>query len=237
MTTTAKPHDIDLTESAVAAWLEQHPAFFQNRDHLLLKMTLPHAHSTNNGEAISLVERQVSLLRQRNMDTRRQLDELMESAKRNDQIFQKSQTLVLSLLAAKDSNGFFKALEASFKRDFGSNAYSLIIFSARANQINHFTSSIPAESATAAIGNLMNAKAPFLGVPTQAEREFLFGDASGDVKSAAVLGLNNKQEFALLAIGNSDVGYFKAGMGTMFIRFIADVLALLLPRYVDVDSQ
>ena len=140
MTTKAKPSETDLTESAVAAWLEQHPAFFESRDHLLLKMTLPHGQSTNNGGAVSLVERQVSLLRERNMETRRHLDDLVESAKRNDAIFRKCQRLILSLLEARDSNSFFKALEASFKRDFKSDAYSLIIFSTYANQINHFTS-------------------------------------------------------------------------------------------------
>lgn len=237
MTMKAKPQAGELNDAAVAAYLEKHPGFFEGRDSLLLKLTLPHAHSTNNGEAVSLVERQVSLLRDRNLESRRHLEELIESAKRNDAIFTKCQRLILSLLSAKDSTSFFKALEQGFKREFKSDAYSLIIFSEYANQINHFTSSISTASASQHIGGLMASKEPFLGVLRPGEQEFLFGNASSNVKSAAVLGLKGKRQFALLAIGNTDPNYFRPGMGTLFIGFIADVLARLLPRYVYLDPE
>lgn len=237
MTTKPKPKEAGLSDSDVAAWLDGHPDFFEGRDSLLLKMTLPHAHSTNNGEAISLVERQVSLLRQRNLDTRHQLEEYVAWAKRNDEIFNKCQHLILTLLEAKDSHGFFKALESSFKRDFKSDAYSLIIFSEYATQINHFISSIPAESAAEFIGGLMKAKEPFLGALRPAEQDFLFRHASSNVRSAAVLPVKGKKQIALLAIGSADPDYFRQGMGTTFIRLIADVLARLLPRYVYLDPN
>lgn len=229
--------DTKLTEAEVATYLDTHTDFFEGRDNLLLKMNLPHAHSTNNGEAVSLVERQVSLLRERSLDTRKQLDELLTFAKRNNEIFVRSQRLVLSLLEAKDSTSFFKALEASFKREFKSDAYSLIIFSEYANQINHFTSSIPEESANQFIGSLIKAKEPYLGVLRPEEQDFLFRHASDKVKSAAILSVRNRRQIALLAIGNSDPNYFSQGMGTLFISFIADVLARLLPRYVYLDPR
>ena len=237
MTTKPKPKDTGPTESEVAAYLESHPTFFEGRDSLLLKMVLPHAHSTNNGEATSLVERQVSLLRERNVDVRKRLDELIAAARRNNEIFMKCQRLVLALLGAKDSKGFFNALENSFRREFKSDAYSLIIFSKYANQINHFTSSIPAESAAEFIGSLMTAKEPFLGILGSREQDFLFRHASGNVKSAAVLAVDSKKLVALLAIGNGDPDYFRPGMGTLFISFIADVLARLLPRFVYLDPD
>ncbi|HKI74368.1 MAG TPA: DUF484 family protein [Pseudomonadales bacterium] len=232
MTTKPKQKEADLKEADVAAWLDSHRDFFEGRDNLLLKMTLPHAHSTNNGEAISLVERQVSLLRERNGEARKHLDELLGAARRNDEILSKCHRLVLTLLEAKDSNSFFKALESSFKREFKSDAYSLIIFSAYANQINHFTSSVPAESAREFIGGLMKAKEPFLGALRPAEQDFLFRHASDNVKSAAVLPVKGRKQIALLAIGNADPNYFTSAMGTTFITFIADVIARLLPRYV-----
>jgi len=239
MTTKAKQqqNEAGLTEAEVTAYLESHPNFFGGRDDLLMKMKLPHAHSTNNGQAISLVERQVSLLRERNADARKQLDEFVAAAKRNNEIFVKSQRLVLALIDAKDNNSFFKALEASFKREFKSDAYSLIIFSDYANRINHFTSSIPASSAEKYVGALMKSKVPFLGVLRSEEQDFLFRHASGVVKSAAVLPVKNRRQIAMLAIGSSDPDYFKPEMGTLFIRFIADALARLLPRYVYLDPK
>ena len=76
-----------------------------------------------------------------------------------------------------------------------------------------------------------------LGVLDPKEQDFLFRHASSNVRSAAVLGLRNKRQFALLAIGSSDPDYFQPGMGTLFIGFIADVLARMLPHYVYLDPQ
>ncbi|MCB1691733.1 MAG: DUF484 family protein [Pseudomonadales bacterium] len=226
-----------MTEADVAAWLEENPDFFDGRDALLLKMELPHAHSTNNGEAISLVERQVQLLRERNVETRHKLDEFLANARQNNAIFVKCQRLVLKLIEAKDSNGFFDTLENSFRKEFKSDAYSLIIFSEYAHQINHFTSSLPSETAAEYVGGLMKSKEPYLGVLRQAEQDFLFRHLSLRVKSAAVVSVRHKRQLALLAIGNSDPDYFRSGMGTEFITFIADVIARLLPRFVYLDPK
>lgn len=238
MTTKANVKDRGLSESDVAAYLEQHPGFFEGRDSLLLNMHLPHAHSTNNGEAVSLVEKQVALLRERNRETRKRLDELVELARRNNEVFDKCQRLMLSLIESKDSGAFFDALESSFKKDFKSDAYSLIIFSDYANQINHFTSSVPADSARKFVGGLMKSNEPYLGALRSEEQDFLFRHASGKVKSAAVLSVkDDHRQIALLAIGNSDPQYFQTGMGTLFLGFIADVLARMVPRFVYLDPR
>lgn len=237
MTTKAKVNESNLTDAEVAAYLDKHEDFFSGRDNLLLKMRLPHAHGTNNGSAISLIERQVQLLRERNVDMRRQLEELLSTARQNNAIFNKSQRLVLSLLEAKDSNGFFKALEASFQKEFKSETYSLIIFSEYAHQINHFTSSISSATANEFVGGLMNSKEPYLGALRQDEQDFLFRHQSANVRSVAVVSVKNRRQLALLAIGNSDPAYFKAGMGTVFITFIADAIARLLPKFVYLDPK
>lgn len=238
MTTKASVKDSGLSESDVAAYLEQHPDFFDGRDSLLLEMRLPYTHSTNNGEAVSLVERQVSLLRERNRENRTRLDELVELARRNNDVFDKCRRLLLSLIEAKDSDSFFAALETSFRKDFKSDAYSLIIFSDYANQINHFTSSVPADSAGKFVGGLMKSTEPYLGALRPEEQDFLFRHASGKVKSAAVLPVKDRRrQIALLAIGNSDPQYFQSGMGTLFLGFIADVLARMVPRFVYLDPK
>lgn len=226
-----------LAEADVAAYLEEHPDFFVDRENLLLKLDLPTGRATNNGEAVSLVERQVSLLRERSRDTRKSLDDFLLAAKHNDDIFRKCQQLILALIEARDTDDFFKALETSFKKDFKSEAYSLIVFSEYAHQINHFTSSIPEASARKFVGGLMRSKEPYLGVLRQKEQDFLFRHSSANVRSAAVLPVKNKHQIALLAIGSSDPNYFKSGLGTLFIGFIADVIARLLPRFVYLNPK
>jgi len=222
-----------ITDVQVADYLLKHPEFFKNQENLLLELELPH----DNGKAVSLMERQVSLLRERNINTRTKLDEFVESAKRNTEIFEKCKKLILDLIDAGDPDQFFAALEKSFKEDFQCHAYSLIIFSDTPHQINHFTTCVSEMAAKDYIGGLIRAKQPTLGVLRPSEQDFLFRHQSDKVESAAVLSVRKNRQIALLAIGSEDANYFKPGMGTVFIGFVADTLAKLIPKHIYLKHQ
>ncbi|MDA0978454.1 MAG: DUF484 family protein [Proteobacteria bacterium] len=218
----------EVNEQDVVEFLKNNPAFFADRDSLLMKMQIPHG----SKGTVSLVEKQMSVMRERQQKTRKQLNEFVRNAELNKEIFDKSSQLVLGLLATLRSGEFFSALEKGLKRDFKCKAYSLVIFG-RARQINHFTSRVPAESAREYVGALMRARHPTLGVLRPDEQDFLFRHQSDKVKSAAVLSVRDRnKQVALLAIGSDDPGYFTPDMDTLFLGFIADVLARLLPRHL-----
>ncbi|MDZ7825512.1 MAG: DUF484 family protein [Gammaproteobacteria bacterium] len=67
---------IEPSAEAVADYLRDHPEFFLGRDALLADMILPHG----SDGAISLVERQLQVLRERNDDMRRRLNDLVRDA-------------------------------------------------------------------------------------------------------------------------------------------------------------
>lgn len=219
----------ELEPADVASYLTEHPEFFVDREDLLLKILVPH----ETKGTVSLVEKQVDVMRTRQKETRGQLNDFVESAERNKAIFDKSRKLILDLIAATSSNEFFEALEKSLKRDFGCKAYALVVFGARPKQINHFTSRVTADSARSYVGSLMKSREPTLGVLRPEEQDFLFRHQSEKVKSAAVLSVKERnKQMALLAIGSEDPGYFSSTMDTLFIGFIADTLAKLLPRHL-----
>ena len=228
-----KVDDGQIAETEIVEFLVKHPGFFEDHEDLLLNMELPH----KNGKAISLVERQVSLLRNKNKETGKKLEEFVSAAKINNKIFDNCRKLVLDLIDAEDPDQFFSALENSFKRDFKCQAYSLIIFSDTPHQINHFTSSVSEMAAREYIGGLIRAKQPTLGVLRPAEQDFLFRHQSVKVKSAAVLSVRKNRQIALLAIGSGDARYFQPGMGTVFLGFIADTLAKLIPKHIYLKHQ
>ena len=76
-----KTDEPELTGTLVAEYLSANPDFFSDRDSLLALMTLPH----QQGGAVSLVERQVSVLRDRNRSTKNHLDDLLNAARRNNE--------------------------------------------------------------------------------------------------------------------------------------------------------
>ena len=218
----------ELIAKDVTAYLLANPDFFVDRDNLLLKIQVPH----KSRGTISLVEKQLDVLRDRQKETRKQLKEFVDNADRNKEIFDKSRKLILSMMAAKRSSEFFAALEKGLKRDFGCKANSLVVFG-KPRQINHFTSRLPAESARKYVGTLMRSKVPTLGVLGQREQDFLFRHQSAKVKSAAVLTIRDKNRYlGMLAIGSNDPEYFTPDMDALFISFIAETLGKLLPRHL-----
>jgi len=86
----------NISEEDIAEYLGSRPDFFKRRSDLLMQLNLPH----NSGQAVSLVERQVSLLRERNIEMRARLARLLDIAKDNDKLLDKTQRLVLTLLDA-----------------------------------------------------------------------------------------------------------------------------------------
>ena len=227
MTNTKQPAG-PLTASEVESYLTQHSDFFQSRDTLLQALSL----TGDSGNTISLVERQAEALREQNAEISQRLEELISVAERNNEIFNKCRSLVLSLISSSTNDSFFSALEKSFKQEFNSTAYSLIIFGKEPKNINHFASVVTEASAKDCIGALMSTREPILGILRRPEQDFLFRHASDKIESAAVLAVRGKNLNALLAIGSENPTYFESGLGTLFIGFVADALALLLPKHL-----
>src|SRR3990167_3210800 len=83
-------------ETQIIEHLLAHPDFFTRHPDALEALQLPH----ETGSAISLVERQVSVLRERNLEMRQRLNNLLTTARENDKLFEKTKRLVLTLIEA-----------------------------------------------------------------------------------------------------------------------------------------
>ena len=115
-----------VTAEQVAQYLQENPDFFVNRDSLLAEITLPH----ESGKAISLLERQVKILRERSIESRHTLNSLLENAKYNDQLFNVTRALILALLMEDDVSQIASATEANMNTQPGIDASSVILFAA-----------------------------------------------------------------------------------------------------------
>lgn len=114
-----------LDAEQVAAYLSQHPEFFVEHDELIPELRIPH----QPGDAVSLVERQVRLLRERNIEMRHRLSQLMDVARENDRLFDKTRRLVLDLLDATSLEDVVSTVEDSLRHEFQVPYVSLILFS------------------------------------------------------------------------------------------------------------
>jgi uncharacterized protein YigA (DUF484 family) len=216
-----------LEAEAVATWLQQHPDFFAEHDELLTAMRIPH----QRGDTVSLVERQLKLLRERNIEMRHRLSQLMDVARDNDRLFDKTRRLILDLMDANSLEDIVIAVEDSLRQEFQVPFVSLILFSDNPMTVGRWVSSADAQKA---IGGLISGGKTVCGALREHELEFLFGaDQSKEVGSTAIVALNHQGLHGVLAIGSRDPQHYKSSVGTLFLSYIADVLSRLLPRFTN----
>lgn len=207
----------------IAEYLRKHPQFFNDFPDLVADMHINH----DSGKAVSLVERQVSILRERNIEMRQRLSALLDTARENDQLFAKTRRLILALLECNELGDLVDALYYSFQKEFNVHYTRLILFGtqlppsiARNENIN---------KAREHIGKRLKAPHAVSGGIDVKECEFLFDDDAPNVGSAALAVLSYGNPLGVLAIGNQDPNYYRSSMGTLFLGYIAEVLNRMLP--------
>lgn len=218
----------ELTPEQVAQYLTENPTFFLKHEHLLTDLYLPHA----SGEAVSLLERQVSLLRERNIDMRKRYNGMLEQGERNDVLFNKTRLLVINLLESKSLNDLSQRLVEYCTKEFQVDEVQFTLFS---NPELYRTSQcrvVPLAEVKDTMPSLVNTPECVSGVFREDEFKFLFAGKHANIASAIVLPIHfNKNVTGILTLGSADAHYFKAGMDTLFLNFIGDVIARLLPRF------
>ena len=213
-----------LSNDKVAAWLRDNPDFFIQREDLLELIRLPDP----RGEAVSLLERQAQILRERNKELRERLNGLLDVARENDELFEKTRTLSLSLIEARNSTQLCENLVRSLKVDFGSDAIALLVYDRDlqlTGEVRGHVRCLPAGQLPEALQLLLRNGKAVCGVLRPGELEHLFPEQKEQVKSAAMVPLEFQGRQGVLAIGSYDAQHFRSSLGTLFISHIGAVLA------------
>lgn len=218
----------ELSSEQVADYLRNNPTFFRKRDDLLLEMRLPH----ESGKAISLLERQVNVLRDRNMEMRHRLNKLLETARDNDQLFEKTRSLCLALLKTSGVDELIATVNDSLQNDFQADVSSLTLLGDPQKLRNCSARVVPLNDAQQHIGSIMKNSKAVCGILRAQEMAFLFPEKHKQVGSAAVVPLTSNRVLGILAIGSFDENHFRSNMGTLFLSYIADVLNIVLPKHL-----
>ena len=219
----------DPTVKIVRDFLRDNPTFLDSNQDILESMDLPH----HSGGAVSLVERQVSVMRDRNTEIRARLDNILTTAHDNDQLFEKTKQLVLKLLEAKNLATLIEVLHESLGKDFQIEFYSLTLFGTEETLPKTMARVVNVEQANEQVGTLLRANRVVCGVLREDEMTFLFGDNGTQVGSAASIPLRYNNLYGVLAVGNTDPNFYTSSMGTLFLSYIAEVLSRLIPQHLN----
>lgn len=227
-----------LNEDTVADFLEGHPEFFERHPALLAQLKLPHK---IGGSAVSLVERQVSILRQRNRKLDRKLRELVSVARINEKLASKIHKLSLNLIASPDLESVVGKLEGALRQDFGADESVMVLFEGVVDKEDlsglRFLRCVGAnDDRLRPFQTFLTGARPRCGQMRDAQREFLFGRDNVEIGSAALVPLGQKSRLGLLAIGSKDSGHFHPAMSTDFLTRLSDIVAAALGRHLPVAA-
>ena len=214
----------------IAEYLRTHPNFFNEYPDLLTDIRIPHA----SGDAISLVERQMTALREANDQARKRMHELIEIARQNEELARRMHQLALTLMDAAEPKDIFSTLYDNLKKNFRADKVSVRLFADPA-----FVDTFAGEEFSGAMVSeqslfktIIETRMPLSGRLKRQQQVFLFGDDGDEIASAVMVPLHGAGWGGIMAIGSVNADRYQEGMGVELLANMGEVLSLILKPWV-----
>ena len=181
--------------------------FFESRESLVSELKFKHSSSS----ASSLLERQIIKLRDEQKNLMDLLSSFIKTATLNEDLFNKSKNLTLSILESSTGEEVIKKVQEDFKKNF--NVDNCILELLDGNQMNEVESKTEMSFHKGAI---------HCGSFSKEKMKFLFGDEK--VESMAVAVMIVGKDIGLLKLGSYERTKYLGDEDTTFIEYVRDVL-------------
>lgn len=225
----SSPNDGPDIEETVSDYLSHHPGFFEDHTDVLLRLKVPHP----TGHAVSLIERQVDVLRRQHRQMERKLVDLIEVARGNDTLIERIHRLAIALLENQKLADRLYTVQDELRNRFGADEVSLFLIGTPPD-----ADAGPARWFAADSGELeqfrefLETGKPYVGRLRAPQLEFLFGEQAERIASAAVVPLAEHGKLGLLALGSHEADRFGPTLGTAFLARIGElVTAAIQPLF------
>ena len=206
MTETMNPDDVE-------TFLRDHPDFLQNRPALLAALNLPHG----GQGAVSLVERQVAVLRERSITSRQKLAELSDIGKENERLLKATRDTILALLSAETKADVETIWQQQVVNAFAAELGSLVWFDPDKQDD-------PRQSVAQ---KLLAGGDTVSGVLRPEEMAVLFPSVTCE-GSVAMSCIRRQHEIVgIIAVGATNTQRYQAEDGTLFLDYLAEVIGQL----------
>ena len=232
MTATKQPQppQTAVTATEVADYLRRHPEFFNDHQDLLSELRVPHP----SGDAISLVEKQLTVLREQNEQARKRMVELIDIARHNEELARRMHQLVLTLMDATNAREIFTILYENLKKNFNADRVAVRLFASPA-----FIDSFAGEEFAGRdlaeqklFKSVIEKHLPISGKLKRQQQVFLFGDEGDAIQSAVIVPLRGEDWGGVLVIGSYNPEKFQEYMGVELLANLAKVLSLIIKPWV-----
>jgi len=209
----------------VAKYLKDHPKFFEDYADIIAEIFVPHPHG---GHAISIAERQILTLREKNNELEAKFRELVSYGTENDQIGEKLHRSTLALFAAPDLETTLAVLYHSLKEDFAVPQVAARLWG-KVPERSYLPELAATSTEIRAYADQLGQ--PYCGpvAPFESREWFEDGDT---LQSFAFMPLRTAQTFGLLVLGSPDAQRFHSGMGTLYQTRLAELASVATARFL-----
>ena len=214
-----------MKDTDVAQYLQDNPLFFEDHSGLLAEITLPHPHG---GRTISLSERQLLALREKNKALEKKLSEIVAYAQDNEALQHKVHQFSCSLFAQNTLSDTANAITHNLRE----------IFIVPHVALHTWLAQPPNAEVLAFTDQLVQ---PVCVHHAVQDTLTWFGEAGSHLRSFAYLPLraqpktaemNPQPSLGLMIIASEDAQRFYPEMGTVFLQRIAEIASSALSRFL-----
>lgn len=218
---------IDLDEADVAAYLAAHPDFLRRHPETFEALDVPHA----SGNAISLIERQVRVLRETNTRIQARFDELMSTAKSNEDRVIQLNRVARIMVGAVSADALIDSLVECLRTHLDVDRVYVGIQGELPAEVTRIHRLEPDSAASQALTNVFRRGKPLCGELSAAQSQALFDtDSDRPMASAALVPLGMNGVHGAIVLASADPKRFSADMGTLFVELFGDLLTASLRR-------
>lgn len=214
------------SDKAALEYLEKHPDLLQRYPDLLTRLQVPH--SSGRG-SVSLIERQVKVLREQNAQFEKQVGDLVDTARYNEQLSEKIHRYSIGLLQAKDVDDMLSISVQTLKNLFDVDMVAIHFKPGitvgddkeQQDQISEKAYAALLDSLGIGRGNCHNDL-------DDALLQALFGSGAEGIRSCGMAALDTPNRVGILALGSTSKDRFAPGMGTLFLERLGELMSAAL---------
>lgn len=213
-----KPEDI-------AQYLQDHPQFFDEYADLLADIRIPHL---QDDRVVSINERQVISLRERNRVLQDKLLELISFGEENDAIGEKMHRLAIAFASVSNIDEFFNTLNFSLREDFAVPLVAMRFWNISCSD-KPYVEFTPTTKDVHLITEGLSQ--PYCGHHIADEIKHWFGESAEYLNSFSMIPLRTTQTIGLLVLGSPDTERFYPEMGTLHLKRLGELVCTTITRY------
>jgi uncharacterized protein YigA (DUF484 family) len=209
-------------EEAVSRYLEQNPDYFERHADILAALKLNHGAGER---AVSLIERQVQVLRDQQTSLQRQLRELIGIARENDLLTARLHRFALAMLEAATRDEVLDTARDLLRQEFKLDA-AVILLAVDSERVQRRPEYLAADDPRlrAVLDRLSGGK-PVCGGKREIEfMQSVFAATGTDIQSGAAIPIGASRVRGVLALGARDPQRFQPGQGTLYLTRLGELL-------------